>query len=48
MSSTMSSETVLGKTGNSTSSKSQESTDGGRPEKPDDQKSEKTIANKES
>lgn len=48
MSSTMSSETVLGKTGNSTSSNSQNSTDGGRPEKPDDQKSEKTIANKES
>lgn len=50
MSSTMSSEDVLGKKNESTTAKSQntQSDTGGRPEKPDDQKSEKTIANKES
>ena len=52
MSSTMSSEDVLGNKGNSDGTKSQNNTEGdsaaGRPEKPDDEKSEKTIANKES
>ena len=53
MSSTMSSEDVLGRIGNSNTSKSQKTTDGeegsaGRPEKDDSQKSDKTIANKES
>ena len=54
MSSTMSSEDVLGKTGESGNSKSQNKTgqdsekSAGRPEKPDDQKSEKTIQNLES
>ena len=51
MSSTMSSESVLGKTGKSNGSNSQsniEDKEAGRPEKPDDQKSDKTIANKES
>jgi hypothetical protein len=41
----------LGKNGSSQSSKTQtkvESNEAGRPEKPDDQKSEKTIQNKES
>lgn len=47
MSSTMSSEDVLGKKGESNTSKSQDNSKGGRPEKADDQKSEKTIANKE-
>ena len=54
MSSTMSSEDVLGKTGESKGSNSQNKTgqdsekSAGRPEKPDDQKSEKTIQNLES
>ena len=52
MSSTMSSEDVLGNKGNSDGTKSQNNTESdsaaGRPEKPDDEKSEKTIANKES
>ena len=52
MSSTMSSEDVLGKTGNSNTSKSQKAIEGekstGRPEKEDAEKSDKTIANKES
>ena len=51
MSSTMSSEDILGKKQQSNSGNTQESVEGttsGRPEKPDDQKSEKTIQNKES
>ena len=50
MSSTMSSEQILGNNNQKTSSASQKSSEGesGRPEKPDDQKSEKTIQNKES
>lgn len=51
MSSVMSSEEVLGKKDNSGSAKTQNNTEeskGGRPEKPDDQKSDKTLANKES
>ena len=58
MSSTMSSEDVLGKNDSSNSTGSQKQAEGktakvedkssGRPEKPDDQKSEKTIQNKES
>ena len=51
MSSTMSSEDILGKkdqSGNNNSQKSLDGTTSGRPEKPDDQKSEKTIQNKES
>ena len=51
MSSTLNAEDVLGKKNSGNSSKSQnntESGEAGRPEKPDDQKSEKTIANKES
>lgn len=52
MSSTMSSEDVLGRTGNSSTSKNQKAIEGekstGRPEKEDAEKSDKTIANKES
>lgn len=58
MSSTMSSADVLGKNNQNNQQNSQKSTEGtkiqteekttGRPEKPDDQKSEKTIQNKES
>ncbi len=56
MSSTMSSEDVLGKKEKSTTNKNQNTTtastgtekSSGRPEKPDDQKSDKTIQNKES
>ena len=56
MSSTMSSEDVLGKTDKSNSSKNQNTTktlggsekSAGRPETPDDKKSDKTIQNKES
>ena len=51
LSSTMNSESVLGTKGQNGSANSQtktESGQAGRPEKPDDQKSEKTIANKES
>ena len=52
MSSTMSSEDVLGKKGESNTKKTQNTQTndnaGGRPEKPDDQKSDKTIANRES
>ena len=54
LSSTMNSDVILGKTGNSEGSKSQkaiegeEKSSGGRPEKEDNQKSDKTIANKES
>ena len=58
MSSTLNGQDVLGnKSGNSTSSGSSKTTTttkttaqstGGRPAKPDDQKSEKTIKNKES
>jgi len=47
MSSTMSSEDVLGKKGESNTVKTQDNSKGGRPEKEDNQKSEKTIANKE-
>ena len=52
MSSTMSGEDILGIKEKSSTSKTQTSIEDtgtvGRPEKPDDQKSEKTIANKES
>lgn len=51
MSSTLNAEDILGASGQGKSSNSQNSTESGevgRPEKPDDQKSEKTIANKES
>ena len=52
MSSTMKGEDVLGKSQQSDKAKSQknigEEKTQGRPEKPDDQKSEKTIQNKES
>jgi hypothetical protein len=51
MSSTMSSEDILGKKQQSNSGNTQNSVEGttsGRPEKSDDQKSEKTIQNKES
>jgi hypothetical protein len=54
MSSTMSSEDVLGKNNQSDKSKNQKSTNAdttksaGRPKVPDDQKSEKTIQNQES
>lgn len=52
MSSTMSSEDVLGRTGNSSSEKTQKAIEGdktaGRKEKPDNEKSDKTIANRES
>ena len=51
MSSTMSSEDILGKKQQSNSGNTQKSVEGttsGRPEKSDDQKSEKTIQNKES
>ena len=51
MSSTMSSEDILGKKDQNSSGSIQKSVEGttsGRPEKPDDQKSEKTIQNKES
>jgi hypothetical protein len=51
MSSTMSSEDILGKKDQNSSGNIQKSVEGttsGRPEKPDDQKSEKTIQNKES
>ena len=52
MSSTLNGEDILGTKDKSSSSKSQKSLEGnssaGRPEKPDDQKTEKTIQNKES
>ena len=49
MSSTMSSEDVLGKTGNSNSKETQENTgEIGRPKKADNEVSDKTIANQES
>ena len=55
MSSTLSSQDILGQKDKSNQNKSQnnigskvETNQGGRPEKPDDQKSDKTIANKES
>ena len=52
MSSTLRAEDVLGNKGQSTTATSQKTTEGtgeaGRPEKPDDQKSDKTIANRES
>lgn len=51
MSSTLNAEDVLGNKGKSNTSTSQNKTESGetgRPELPDDQKSDKTIANKES
>ena len=51
MSSTLNAEDVLGNKGKSNTSTSQNNTEkgeAGRPEKPDDQKSDKTIANRES
>lgn len=51
MSSTLNAEDILGNKDKKNSAKSQNNTESGqvgRPEKPDDQKSEKTIANKES
>ena len=52
MSSTLNAEDVLGKKEQSNASTSQKNTEpkgeAGRPEKPDDQKSDKTIANRES
>lgn len=42
---TINGEDILGKTGKSNSSKNQESSEGGRPELPEDQKSDKTLAN---
>ena len=50
LSSTMNSDVVLGKTGNSSSNKSQDTVEstGGRPEKPEGEKSDKTLANQES
>ena len=49
MSSTLSSEDVLGNKNKSGSQTNQNSTEGaGRPEKPDSEKSDKTLANKES
>ena len=51
LSSTLNAQDILGKSNQSGSSKTQNSTESGeagRPEKPDDQKSEKTIANRES
>ena len=52
MSSTMSSEDILGNKGKSNDTKVQntmrEDSKGGRPEKDDTQKSDKTLANKES
>ena len=52
MSSTLNAEDVLGNKNKSNTSTSQKSTEtsgeAGRPEKPDDQKSDKTIANRES
>ena len=48
MSSTMSSEDLLGKSTQTTGSTTKETVEAGRPEKSEDQKSEKTIANQES
>ena len=51
MSSTLNGEDILGKKDQNSSNTSQNNTgtkEAGRPEKPDDQKSEKTIANRES
>ena len=48
MSSTMSSQDILGQRGQVKTQVQQESSTGGRPEKADDQKSDKTIANRES
>ena len=48
MSSTLNAEDVLGKDNQSKSNGSQESGEAGRPEKPDDEKSDKTLANRES
>ena len=48
MSSTLNGEDILGNNNQNSSSNSQSNTNVGRPEKPDDQKSEKTIANNES
>ena len=52
MSSTLNGEDILGKSDSKETSKTQQKVDGGaeagRPEKPDDEKSTKTIQNKES
>lgn len=48
MSSTMSSEDVLGRMSKKDQSKTQDKSEGGRPEKEDNEKSDKTLANKES
>ena len=48
MSSTLNAEDVLGKKNQSGAAQSQEKGESGRPEKPDDEKSDKTIANRES
>lgn len=48
MSSTMSSEDVLGRMDKSSSNKTQDNSEGGRPEKEDSEKSDKTLANQES
>ena len=48
MSSTMNGEDILGRKNKSETSNPQEKSEGGRPEKPDNEKSDKTIQNKES
>ena len=48
MSSTLNADDVLGKKNQSNAEQSQEKGESGRPEKPDDEKSDKTIANRES
>nr|DAN97141.1 MAG TPA: portal protein [Caudoviricetes sp.] len=48
MSSTLNGEDILGNKNSSTSLKNQDNNEAGRPEKADDEKSEKTIANRES
>ena len=48
MSSTLNGEDILGNRNSSSSSQNQNNNEAGRPEKSDDQKSEKTIANRES
>ena len=47
MSSTLSGEDILGTKDQGNTSQNQDNTEGGRPEKADDEKSDKTIANKE-
>jgi hypothetical protein len=48
MSSVLSGEDILGTSNSSNTSQNQDNTEGGRSEKPDDEKSDKTIANQES